>query len=100
MPSVVCTPSALPAPVPPPPPPLPLPLPPPPPVEKSVIEMSSMLIRLVPPSSLRTWNRIVPARLTVNVAVENEPGGGDRDVPTWVHDEPPFCDSNRPTRPL
>ena len=76
------------------------PPPPPPPPPKSVIEMSSMLIRLLPPSSLRISKRTVPARLTVNVAVENELPVVDREVPTWVHVLPPFCDENSPQVPL
>jgi hypothetical protein len=63
---------------------------------KSLIAMSSMSIRLAPPLSLRISNRIVPARLTVNVAVENAPPVVDRVVPTWAHVLPPFWDSNRP----
>src|SRR5690242_13884739 len=59
-----------------------------------------MLIRLAPPSSLRISNRIVPDRLTVNVAVENDPPVVERDVPTWVHVLPPFCDANSPQVPL
>src|SRR5215831_5358203 len=89
MPSVVCTLSLAPLP----PPPVPVPV-------KSVIEMSSMSIRLAVPSSLRIWNRIVPARLTVNLAVENEPPVVDREVPTWVHELPPLVDENRPQVPL
>jgi hypothetical protein len=70
------------------------------PLVKSVIAMSSMLIRLVPPSSLRISNRMVPARLTVNVAVANEPPVVIRDVPTWAHVAPWSCDENRPHVPL
>jgi hypothetical protein len=80
IPSVVCLLSAA-----------PLPPPPPPPLLKSVIAMSSMLMRLLPPSSLRISNRIVPSRLTVNVAVENDPPVVDREVPTWVHVAPWSC---------
>src|SRR5262249_42650772 len=50
-------------------------------------------------SSLRISNRTVPAMLTVNVAVENEPAVVDREVPTWVNEAPPLVDENRPQVP-
>src|ERR1051325_3774107 len=90
MPSVGCRLSAAPLPPPPPPPPL----------VKAVMVMSARLVRLEPPSSLRISNRMVPATLTVNVAVENAPPVVDREVPTWVNELPPLVDENRPQVPL
>src|SRR5512144_723629 len=91
IPIVVCLLSAAPV--------LPVPVPPPPP-PKSVMVMSSMLMRLDPPSSLRISNRMLPARLTVKLAVENAPPVVDRDVPTCVHVLRWFCDENSAHVPL